>query len=568
MIGSRLGSYEILEEIGRGGMGCVYKARQPSLDRIVAVKVLLPQLAADKVFVERFLREARSIATLEHPGIVTIFDVGEASGTYYFAMQLLDGRPLDELLEEGKPLPVETAVDVLEQVARALDFAHRADILHRDVKPGNIILTRSGHAVLTDFGIAQALSDTRLTKTGTSIGSPEYMAPEQIEGKKLDARADLYSLGVVFYQMLTGRVPYQGDSPVAIVYQHVKAPVPSPREADPEIPELCDRVATTLMAKLPEERYPSAEALLSALADEPFAGGDGRTRPGALGSWLAGGAIALGLVLAGVYWLGGMPELGRRLAASAPAEIEAAPVPPAGSIAPAAAEPVVDATPAAEPEPPPAPPTRALRITSEPPGATVVLDGQTLERPTPAEIELLPETEYQLQLRLAGHDGAGWTFSLADLDDRQRSSGVLHFPLTPSVPPGIVSVAAPYPVEVRVAGRTYSSDRIELPAGTYEAQISAPSVFFSESRRLSVASGEVLELALPMATTVTIAANPSRCRVKIDGRDAGYLPAEVSVSLGTHVFEFDWESLGQSLTLTREISATTDRIFATPPEGP
>ncbi len=572
MIGSQLGSYEILEEIGCGGMGRVYKARQPSLDRTVAVKVLLPQLAADRVFVERFLREARSIATLEHPGIVTIFDVGEASGTYYFAMQLLDGRPLDEMLEGGKPLPIETAVDVLEQVARALAFAHRAGILHRDVKPGNIILTREGHAVLTDFGIAQALSDTRLTKTGTSIGSPEYMAPEQIEGKPLDARADLYSLGVVFYQMLTGETPYRGDSPVAIVYQHVKAPIPSPREVDPSIPPRLDRVATTLMAKLPEERYGSAEALLSALRSEPPDPAPAeRRRSGAVANWLAGGAIVLGLILAATYWVGGLSGWVSLLPAGAPAAAEAdLGAPEAAGLEgaaqqapePAAADPATGEP----PPPPPAPVAETLRVTSEPPGATVMLDGATLERQTPVDVELLPATDYRLQIRLDGHDEAGLSFSLDDLSESQRSSGVLHFPLKASIPPGVVSIAADYAVEVRIGGRTYTGDRFELPPGTYDARISAPGVFFSEDRRLTVASRETVEIALPLATKVSIAANPSRCRVKIDGRDAGYLPTEVRLTVGAHEFEFDWESLGQSRTLTYKISAQTDLVFATPTE--
>ncbi len=558
MIGTRLGNYEILEELGRGGMGCVYKARQTALDRIVAVKVLLPQLTADKVFVERFLREARSIATLDHPGIVTVFDVGEADGTYYFAMQLLDGKPLDEILEGGKPMPVETAVDVIEQVARALEFAHEAGILHRDVKPGNIILTSSGRAVLTDFGIAQALTDTRLTKTGTSIGSPEYMSPEQIEGKQLDARADLYSLGVVFYQMLTGNVPYKGDSPVAIVYQHVKAPVPSARDTDPTIPERFDLVATTLMAKLPEERYASAEELLSGLAGKVLDRGPKIDRkPGATVPGWAWGAIGVVALLgAGLIWLGrsATPE---------------SPTPPNGSVAGETTAPTADQV-GLEIEPvaataPPTPSFQTFTVTSAPAGAAVILDGSTLEAVTPATIELLPDTAYELGLRLDGHDPTGMSFTLADLSDSQRSSATLHFPLQSSIPPGSVAITADYPVTVRVDGRSYTSKRFDLPPGDYTAQITARSVFLSESRRISIASGKTQTIALPIATRLTIAANPSRCRVKIDGMDAGYLPSEVQVTLGNHVFEFDWESLGKSISLTRKITPQTDRVFAAAP---
>ncbi len=565
MIGSQLGSYEILEEIGRGGMGCVYKARQQALDRIVAVKVLLPQLAADKVFVERFLREAKSIATLEHPGIVTIYDVGEADGTYYFAMQLLDGRPLDEVLEEGKPLPAETAVDVLRQVARALDYAHQAGILHRDVKPANIILTEAGQAVLTDFGIAQALSDTRLTKTGSSMGSPEYMAPEQVEGKALDTRGDLYSLGVVFFHMLTGRVPFTGESPVAIVYQHVKAPVPSACEANPKISQELDQITTTLMAKAPEERFASAQNLLQALGPEPTAPTATVEvhRPG-VSRWLVGGALAAALGLAGaLFWFTSGPGAEGPAQDQAPAvETEAPP-----AIAPAAEEPGVadEGGVELEPEAPPPPVPEILEVTSEPAGAMVTLGDSTLEQPTPVEVELLPETDYRLRVRLEGYDAAALDFTLDDLTESQRSAGALHFPLQKSIPPGVVAIAADYPVEVRVAGRTYRRGRIELPPGSYEARISAPSVFYREDRRITLESGRTEEIALPPATSITIAANPSRCKVRIDGRDAGYVPAEVRLTLGPHEFEFDWESLGKSLTLTRSINAQTGRVFATAP---
>jgi hypothetical protein len=586
VIGTQLGSYEILEEIGRGGMGRVYKALQPSLNRVVAVKVLLPQLAADETFVTRFMREARSIATLEHPGIVTIYDVGESEGTYYFAMQLLDGKPLDDILDEGKPLPVEQAVNITRQMARALKYAHANGILHRDVKPGNIIVTESGGAVLTDFGIAQAASDTRLTKTGTSIGSPEYMAPEQIEGKPLDLRADLYSLGIVFFQMLTGEVPYKGDSAVSIVYQHVKAPVPSARELVPWIPESIDTIARTMMAKDPDERYPSADALLAALDDEaagPVAKAKKpKTGGGARWAWAA--AAAAVLALAGFLFLGPVefpweepaPSAERVTADSAPEEEEAdepaAPEPEAEEPTVAETpEPAVDAvattaeTVPEEPATPSPPEPVPIAITSAPAGATVVLDGTPLETPTPARVELLSETEYRLQVRLEGYEGAGWTFTLADLSDAQRRSGELHFPLRSSIPPGALEIVATYPVRVQVGGRSHDSSRIELPPGDYTIQISAPTVFYSEIREVSIASGQTQEVALPASTRINIAANPSRCRVKINGQDAGYVPAEVDLTLGQHVFEFDWESLGESLTLTRNITRQTERVFAAAP---
>ena len=269
MIGSKLGSYEVEEEIGRGGMGVVYRAHQPNLQRQVAVKVLLPHLAKDAEFVERFLREARSAARLHHPGLVTIFDVGDIDGTYYFSMQWLQGKTLEEKLEEPGQLPVEEVVGVVSQMAAALGFAHEAGVVHRDVKPANVIVDLHGRAVLTDFGIAKAGNETRLTRVGASVGSPDYMAPEQISGGSMDARTDLYALGVLLHHLLTGEPPYTGDAPIAVAYQHLNAPVPSVREKRPEVPPELDEVVARLMAKAPEDRFQSADELLAALRAIP-----------------------------------------------------------------------------------------------------------------------------------------------------------------------------------------------------------------------------------------------------------------------------------------------------------
>ena len=268
MIGSKLGSYEVEEEIGRGGMGVVYRARQPALRRQVAVKVLLPHLSKDAEFVERFMREARSAAKLHHPGLVTIFDVGELDGTYFFSMQWLQGKTLEEKLEEG-PLPVGEVVDVVRQMASALGYAHAQGVVHRDVKPANVIVDEVGRAVLTDFGIAQAGNETRLTRAGASVGSPDYMAPEQIQGEAIDARTDLYALGILFHHLLTGEQPYTGDAPIAVAYQHLNAPVPSVRERRPEVSPALDEVVCRLMAKAPEERFQTADELLAALEAVP-----------------------------------------------------------------------------------------------------------------------------------------------------------------------------------------------------------------------------------------------------------------------------------------------------------
>ncbi|MBN1521564.1 MAG: protein kinase [Candidatus Aureabacteria bacterium] len=265
MIGKTLGNYKIEKELGRGGMGVVYLAHQTSLNRKVAIKVLPSSLAQDSQLVERFLREARAAARLDHPNIVTIHDVSEYEGTYFIAMKLLEGKTLKDIIKQKGRLTPDEAVSVMIQIADALQYAHEKGIIHRDIKSPNIIIEKSGRAVLTDFGIARAATDTRLTMTGMMVGSPGYMSPEQAQGKDVDSRADLYSLGACFFEMLTGKTPYEGDTPFSIAYKHINEPVRSPQELIPDIPHAVDAIVKKLMAKNPEDRFASAGLLLSEL---------------------------------------------------------------------------------------------------------------------------------------------------------------------------------------------------------------------------------------------------------------------------------------------------------------
>ncbi len=256
--------YEILEELGRGGMAVVFKAREHQLDRVVAIKVLPLSLAFDAEFVERFQREARTAAKLEHPHIIPIYRVGQAGRVSYFVMKYLRGTALARVIEEhGSLSPLEIR-RFLTQTARALGYAHKHDIVHRDIKPDNIMFDEAGNAVVTDFGIAKAASGSRLTGTGMSIGTPHYMSPEQARAKEIDGRSDIYSLGVVAYQCLTGRVPYDGEDAFAIGYKHVMDPLPTPKLNTPEQRELF-LVIRRMLAKAPKDRFQTAEELVRAL---------------------------------------------------------------------------------------------------------------------------------------------------------------------------------------------------------------------------------------------------------------------------------------------------------------
>ena len=266
LIGQRLGEFEIVEPLGRGGMGAVYKARQPSLGRLVAIKVLPASLSANESFVARFDREARAAAAVSHPNIIEIHAVGEDRGHPYIAMELIDGETLSDVLEREGRLPPDRALAVMKQTAAALAEAHEHGILHRDIKPANILLDAKGRVKVADFGLAKrADMDVTLTLVGATLGTPLYMSPDAARGLPADARSDLYSLGATFYQAIAGRPPFDGQTPAQVILKHAEAAVPPLGQLAPDTPaELC-RIIHRLLRKNPDERYPSAEALLGDL---------------------------------------------------------------------------------------------------------------------------------------------------------------------------------------------------------------------------------------------------------------------------------------------------------------
>ena len=258
------GRYELDGVVGRGGMAEVYRARDIRLDRIVAIKTLRADLARDQIFQARFRREAQSAASLNHPNIVAVYDTGEdmATGTPipYIVMEFVDGRTVRDLLQDGHRLLPERSLEIIDGVLRALDYSHQAGIVHRDIKPGNVMVTRNGDIKVMDFGIARAMSDAQATMTQTAqvIGTAQYLSPEQARGERVDSRSDLYSTGCLLYELLTGRPPFTGDSPVAIAYQHVREnPVP-PSRVDPDVPPWADAIVLKAMAKSPADRYQTA----------------------------------------------------------------------------------------------------------------------------------------------------------------------------------------------------------------------------------------------------------------------------------------------------------------------
>jgi serine/threonine protein kinase len=267
MIGQRLaGRYELQDVAGSGGMSSVYRARDTVLERTVAIKILHEHYSDDAEYVERFRREARALAQLNHPNIVTVIDRGEYEGRQFIVFEHVEGENLKELIDREGQLPVDQALALVHQVARGLAFAHEHGVVHRDVKPHNVLIDADGVAKVTDFGIARSVDPADgLTETGTLLGTSEYIAPEQASGRRVDERSDQYSLATVLYELLTGAPPYTGDNFMAVAMKHVQEPVPSVREARPDVSPRLDAIVSRAMAKRREDRFPTTEAMMAAL---------------------------------------------------------------------------------------------------------------------------------------------------------------------------------------------------------------------------------------------------------------------------------------------------------------
>lgn len=263
LVGRYIGNrYEILEKIGNGGMATVYKAKCHVLNRFVAVKVLKEEFTTDEEFIRRFNIEAQSAAGLTHPNIVSVYDVGHEDNIYYIVMELIQGKTLKQIIAESGILPWKWSVNIAIQIASALEAAHKNNIVHRDIKPHNIIITEDGVAKVTDFGIAKAVSNSTITAFGTTIGSVHYFSPEHARGGYTDAKSDLYSLGIVMYEMLTGRVPFDADTPVSIALKHMQEKPVEPIKLNPSIPLAVNQIIMKAMRKDPNERYQSATEML------------------------------------------------------------------------------------------------------------------------------------------------------------------------------------------------------------------------------------------------------------------------------------------------------------------
>ncbi len=302
MTPTKIGRYEIRGELGRGGMATVYRAYDPSFEREVAIKVLPRELLHDPQFQERFRREIKTIAALEHPAIVPVYDVGEEDGVPYFVMRYMSGGSLTQWINRGK-FSLEDAARIIERISSALAYAHKNGLIHRDLKPDNILFDSNGDPFISDFGVAK-LTDSASSMTGSGIiGTPAYMSPEQAQGEKVDNRSDIYGLGVIIFQMLSGQQPYSATTPMGVAVKHITEPVPEILQVDPSLPPITDKIIKTAMAKNRDERYPTATDLAHALNEAAHTTQPAPAIAGRQARASTGGSSKMGLILGGAAGL-------------------------------------------------------------------------------------------------------------------------------------------------------------------------------------------------------------------------------------------------------------------------
>jgi serine/threonine-protein kinase len=574
-IPSTIGRYQIIELVGRGGMGVLYRARDPVLERDVALKMMHVDFTLDATARERFQREAKAVARLQHRNVVTIHELGEVDGTPYIVMEFLSGRDLDALLKGEVELSITQKIDIAAQLCEGLAYAHEQGIIHRDIKPGNVRILEDGTVKILDFGIAK-FAMSSVTQSGTVMGTPSYMAPEQIMGQPLDGRADLFAVGVLLYELFTGAKPFSGDSPTAVVYQimHVE---PSPvRDVAPDLPDAIQEIIARALQKDPNDRYTRAAEMaadlqtmkmmldlplgaertptggllasaatlqLHATSMRPRSGGtpsgvlNARIRPSAMAAsadaapraraadaragsamtiWIGAAAAVVVLGVLGVFLMGGSRT-------DTPAA--------AGTTAGAASGTAgTDAGKNAGNGPPTV--AAEISITSVPAGAKVSLNGVDTGQVTPATVPA-PALPASVELTLAGYKPGGGAITDKDLKAGERQFRLAREPVAVRL-----TVSGAFPFEL-VQGSKVISDAatqhvVTLQPGSGSVTARSRELFLSSTIAVDFQRPQ-LSVTIPAAGQFAVFSAVETCTVTVDGRDLGFPPIQRrAIAAGSH----------------------------------
>ncbi len=564
----KIGRYEILSRVGQGGMGVLYRAHDPVLDRDVAIKMMLVDLASEPGARERFEREARAIAKLQHRNVVTIHEFGECDDSPYIVMEFLGGHDLEALMRRVPPLSLDEKLDIVIQLCAGLSFAHERGIVHRDVKPSNVRVLEDGTVKILDFGIAK-MAQSGTTARGQLMGSPSYMAPELLSEGPIDGRADVFSTGVVLYELLSGRKPFVGDSPTSIVYQILHAQPAALTDVAPGLPPQLPAVVERALEKDPDRRYARASELMADLqlvrlsAVTPSgpttpiprprpaeSRGLSDTRAGVAGTAASdvlsqpsfpvaepaesplapvgpeaptrrrvatGAAIGLAAVVAVVGLAGALWWMTRALRGTAAVGSPAGPA--AAPAVAARAEPVVAA--------PPAPAARALQIETDPPGAQIFLDDRDTKLATPATVEIEGPLPKVLRLAKEGYRSETIAIGAADLAGGARRVELVRAPEPPREP-GVVELSGEYAFSVlegaKVLSESSSTHELTLPARATKLTLRNPEYFLDQTVSVTPDPKRRRQISAPGLGTLTIYAANETCPIKIDGVDVGFHP--------------------------------------------
>ena len=587
--------YMIEKKIGQGGMGTVYKALDKILDVPVALKTINRDITDNERTVQRLKREVILARKVAHPNVCRIYDIGETEGQHYVSMEFLEGRSLSELLQTDVRLNVETGVAILKQILQALQEAHRVGIFHRDLKPQNIMVDINGRAFIMDFGISVSQEVRRLTETGMLVGTPRYMAPEQFGDRNVDQRSDIYSIGIIMFEVFTGRLPFDATTPASVMYAHLHGTVLKPSEVLGTIPPDLERIIIKAMERDPQNRYQSISELLADLSNAQLAAASAPTivkhapqvlpptmtqAPPAVmtpdvvehptipagGSsksskpmgWIVGAAILAIAVIAFVLISGRKDDSSKtnETAKSAPTENKpplAKPVPPKPqeqkNVAPAPApQNTANAKPSAVD--PNQIVTRMIKVASQPPKAEIFLDGQSTGQRTPSSISFSSEEPLTVELRLDGYENARISVD-------QKSADSINVPLKQLITSGTILYQGALRLKVfegkKLIMDTSTTQKQSLKAGKYSLLLS-DGAMVSFPVKIEVKAGEELVLPVPKVGYFSFRANPSNCKITIDERYQDTPPViDLPMSPGKHRILVEWPQLELVDEVTVEI---------------